>query len=255
VQLGLLYYLFMACLAIFCTNSINILAGVNGLEVGQSVVIAATVIVNNIIQLYRWPSGDLHDNNLFSLYMTLPFLGCSLATLRLNWYPSEIFVGDTYCYFAGMTFAVVGILGHNTKTMLLFFLPQLLNFLYSLPQLARVIPCPRHRMPAFITPTADAKDGRVCNSFAEFEPSDLGKLGKITFWLCETFRLAKVERTPGTSTVRMSNLTIINYVLYVGGPMHEATLTTVLLLLQVVSNGLGLLVRYQLAGLFYDIVK
>ena len=27
-------------------------------------------------------------------------------------YPSRVFVGDTYCYFAGMTFAVVAILGH-----------------------------------------------------------------------------------------------------------------------------------------------
>ena len=43
----------------------------------------------------------LHDNNLFSLYLVLPFLGCSLALLQLNWYPSQVFVGDTYCYFAG----------------------------------------------------------------------------------------------------------------------------------------------------------
>ncbi|KAL6565738.1 hypothetical protein OROHE_004793 [Orobanche hederae] len=27
-------------------------------------------------------------------------------------YPSSVFVGDTYTYFAGMTMAVVGILGH-----------------------------------------------------------------------------------------------------------------------------------------------
>jgi UDP-N-acetylglucosamine--dolichyl-phosphate N-acetylglucosaminephosphotransferase len=33
VDIGAAYYLFMACLAIFCTNAINILAGVNGLEV------------------------------------------------------------------------------------------------------------------------------------------------------------------------------------------------------------------------------
>ena len=51
------------------------------------------------------------------------------------------------CYFAGMTFAVVGILGHFSKTMLLFFMPQVFNFLYSLPQLLHIIPCPRHRMP------------------------------------------------------------------------------------------------------------
>ena len=46
-------------------------------------------------------------------------------------YPSKIFVGDTYCYFAGMTFAVSAILGHNTKTVLLFFVPQIINFIYS----------------------------------------------------------------------------------------------------------------------------
>lgn len=60
-----------------------------------------------------------------------------------------MFVGDTFCYFAGMTFAVVGILGHFSKTMLLFFIPQVLNFLYSLPQLFHVIPCPRHRLPRY----------------------------------------------------------------------------------------------------------
>lgn len=27
-------------------------------------------------------------------------------------YPSSVFVGDTYTYFAGMAMAVVGILGH-----------------------------------------------------------------------------------------------------------------------------------------------
>ena len=44
---------------------------------------------------------------------------------------TQVFVGDTYCYFAGMTFAVAAILGHNTKTVLLFFIPQIVNFLYS----------------------------------------------------------------------------------------------------------------------------
>ena len=34
IELGLLYYVYMGMLAIFCTNAINILAGINGLEVG-----------------------------------------------------------------------------------------------------------------------------------------------------------------------------------------------------------------------------
>ena len=67
-------------------------------------------------------------------------------------YPSQVFVGDTFCYFAGMTFAVVGILGHFSKTMLLFFIPQVINFIYSIPQLFKLIPCPRHRLPRYDSP-------------------------------------------------------------------------------------------------------
>jgi len=250
LQLGMLYYLFMACLAIFCTNAINILAGVNGLESGQAVVIGVTILVNNLIQLYRWPDGPLHDNNLFSLYLVLPFVGVSSALMKHNWYPSKVFVGDTFCYFAGMTFAVAAILGHFSKTLLLFFIPQVVNFLYSCPQLFRIIPCPRHRMPAFLP-----KQNKVCNSFAEIEPSELGKLGKLILWVCETLRLAKVERSATSSTVRISNFTIINYVLYLTGPIREDSLCLILLGVQVTCSALALIVRYQLAGLFYDIVR
>jgi UDP-N-acetylglucosamine--dolichyl-phosphate N-acetylglucosaminephosphotransferase len=47
----------------------------------------------------------------------------TLGLIKHNKFPSKVFVGDTFCYFAGMTFAMVGILGHFSKTMLLFFLP------------------------------------------------------------------------------------------------------------------------------------
>ena len=49
----------------------------------------------------------------------------------------------------------MGILGHFSKTLLLFFLPQIANFLYSLPQLLKIVPCPRHRLPDY-DPTIDA---------------------------------------------------------------------------------------------------
>jgi len=48
-----------------------------------------------------------------------------------------------------MTFAVTGILGHFSKTMLLFFIPQVFNFIFSAPQLFKIVDCPRHRMPKF----------------------------------------------------------------------------------------------------------
>lgn len=34
INLGILYYVYMGNLAVFCTNSINIYAGINGIEVG-----------------------------------------------------------------------------------------------------------------------------------------------------------------------------------------------------------------------------
>jgi len=48
-----------------------------------------------------------------------------------------------------MVFATVGILGHFSKTLLLFFIPQIFNFVYSVPQLFGYIPCPRHRLPTY----------------------------------------------------------------------------------------------------------
>lgn len=79
----------------------------------------------------------------------IPFLFVTLALLSFNKFPSKVFVGDTFCYMAGMTFAVAGILGHFSKTLMLFFIPQLLNFTLSIPQLIGIVHCPRHRLPAF----------------------------------------------------------------------------------------------------------
>lgn len=134
--------------AIFCTNAINILAGANGVEVGQSVVLASTLIIFNLAHLRDEFSGIV-AKHLLSLYLLVPFLAVSLPLLRCNWYPAKAFVGDTYCYFAGMVFAVVGILGHFSKTLLLFFVPQIFNFVFSAPQIFHILPCPRHRMPVY----------------------------------------------------------------------------------------------------------
>ena len=63
----------------------------------------------------------------------------SFALMKHNAFPSKVFVGDTYCYFAGMTFAVAGILGHFSKTMLLFFIKILVIFdLREIPVLAKI---------------------------------------------------------------------------------------------------------------------
>lgn len=247
--LGPLYYIYMGMLAVFCTNAINILAGINGLEAGQSAVIAASIIVFNLIELF----GDCWKNHLFSLYLMPPFLMTTLGLLKYNWYPSRVFVGDTFCYFAGMTFAVVGILGHFSKTMLLFFLPQVFNFLYSVPQLFHLVPCPRHRLPRFC-PEEDVMEA----STVRFRVSSLDPLGRLVLRLYRMMGLVQCRpvhkggRGSAEDEVECSNFTLINLVLVRGGKRHEQSLTTVLLAMQVASSLVAFGIRYGVARLFYD---
>ena len=49
IDLKSLYYAWMAMFVIWCPNSINIYAGINGLEVGQTIVIGSFILIHNII--------------------------------------------------------------------------------------------------------------------------------------------------------------------------------------------------------------
>lgn len=236
VDLWVFYYLYMGMLAVFCTNAINILAGINGLEVGQSLVISISILLFNIIEL----SGDLWKAHQFSLYFMLPYIATSLGLLKFNWYPAQVFVGDTFCYLSGMTFAVVGIIGHFSKTTLLFFIPQIINFLYSVPQLFHLIPCPRHRLPKY-----NKKTDKLDISTTIFNKKDIGSVGKFIAWIFRKLNIIKWQEDD-QGIVTCNNLTLINFVLINTGPINEPTLTLILLLIQVVSSSLAFLIRYPM---------
>ena len=230
LELGALYKIYMVALVVFCSNAINILAGVNGLEVGQTVVIAAAVACHNLLAIRAGTerlnaasgvkggffsaaaSPDLAslrasiDGHLFSLYLMLPLAGTSLGLLWHNWYPAAVFVGDTYTYFAGMALAVAGILGHFSETLLIFLIPQVFNFAYSLPQLFKFVPCPRHRLP-----TLDPATGLL-------------------------------HATP--------NWNLVNLALRVRGPLSERRLCAELLGLQAACCAAGFAARHLLQGVY-----
>ncbi|VDN97754.1 unnamed protein product [Rodentolepis nana] len=268
VDIGPLYYVYMGMLAVFCTNAINIYAGINGLEAGQSAVIAFSVIVFNLIELNEFNKRrrmeissllilfppSIHRRYLSSAAKKLasyldkmhactemPFSDSNYSSDYFFRCPASIFVGDTFCYFAGMTFAVVGILGHFSKTLMLFFIPQVFNFLLSLPQLFRFIPCPRHRLPLFCE-----KSNVLYPSTVSVHLSSLSPLGRLCLRILLTLRLthlvvpdsycvdldAKEEADSGES-VTIDNLTAINLLLRLAGPMTEARATTYLLIIQV----------------------
>jgi len=103
----------MSMLSTFCTNSINILAGINGSEASQAIIIALSVVLNDLLYLPWstdmriplhllgsraeveiggiWSAGmaygskELVERHLFSLYFMLPLLGVCLGFLYHNW--------------------------------------------------------------------------------------------------------------------------------------------------------------------------
>ncbi|KWU45178.1 hypothetical protein RHOSPDRAFT_9643, partial [Rhodotorula sp. JG-1b] len=271
-HLGPLYYVYMSMLSTFCTNSINILAGINGVEVTQGLLIALSIIVNDLLYLTFSPaptytlgfahgSQELADRHLFSLYFMLPLVGVCFGLLRHNWYPANAFIGDTFCYFSGMAFAVVGILGHFSKTLLLFFLPQIFNFLYSVPQLFGLVPCPRHRLPRL-----DPKTGLLVNSWAPIPPrgqrTARQRLGIGLLKVLASLGLVKLqyehhhpdsqhgERERG-EIVAVTNLTILNLLLLWGGSVREDVLTRRLGYLQIAGSGVAFGIRYGLGAWAY----
>ena len=69
-------------LAVFCTNAINIYAGINGLEVGQSIILGLSLILYNFIEVITHTSHI--SQCIFSLSLLLPFVFCSLGLFYYN---------------------------------------------------------------------------------------------------------------------------------------------------------------------------
>ncbi|KAL9947245.1 tunicamycin resistance protein [Verticillium nonalfalfae] len=248
-NLGPLYYLYMACVAMFCPQSINMLAGINGIEVSQCLVVSLLLALNDALYLltpYPHPATDSH---LFSLYLLLPWIGVSAALLCHNWYPARVFVGDTYCYFSGMVFATVGILGHFSKTLGLLLVPQLANFLYSTPQLFGLVPCPRHRLPRFVARTG-LLEPSVTPWPRDAQPHPL--VARALRLLARLRLLAlRVRDDDPASIETTSNLTLLNLWLVWRGPLREDRLAWEVTLLQLAVGLFGLFVRHRLALLIF----
>jgi UDP-N-acetylglucosamine--dolichyl-phosphate N-acetylglucosaminephosphotransferase len=103
----------MALLSTFTTNSINILAGINGSEVSQALIIGISVILNDLLYLPLpfnfniplhllgshaevevggvWRAGMAHgsqelvERHLFSLYFMLPLVFICIGFMYHNW--------------------------------------------------------------------------------------------------------------------------------------------------------------------------
>lgn len=245
IDLGWLYYLYMAFMSLFCCNAINILAGINGLEVLQSIVVGIICLCNDTIYMI-WGSEEAKESHLLSMVMIIPFIGVSLAILKWNRWPAKVFVGDTYCYFAGMVFAVIGILSHISKTMVLFFVPQIFNFVYSVPQLFGLVQCPRHRLPCF-----EATDGLMYPSKVDLKQHPPNKQVVMLLKTLAFFRLIVITVDENGELVDCNNMTLINFFLIWYGPMREDTLCYTICAFQLVVGLLSLCLRHAIGALIF----
>ena len=71
-------------------------------------------------------------------------------------------------------------------------------------------------------------------SYSQFKSNDLSRIGHILLHILSTFHLADVQRGKGEdgTEIRVSNLTLINFVIKVVGPIREDKLTKCMLAIQ-----------------------
>ena len=160
------------------------------------------------------------------------------------------FGGDTMVYFSGMVLAVVGIMGNLSKTVLLFMLPQIFNFLLSCPQLFKFVPCPRHRMPK-LSPSGTT----IQHTSFDFEDATTMrlKIGRGMIKFLEYFGLVKIIKTKTGKWKSCNNLTLLNLILLHFGPMQESDLAWCVCACQIIGSLFAFGVRYGLVHVLYNV--
>jgi UDP-N-acetylglucosamine--dolichyl-phosphate N-acetylglucosaminephosphotransferase len=117
VSLGLLYPLFFIPLGIVgAASTFNFMAGYNGLETSQGIIIFSGLAFST------WITG----NSWLSL-ICLIIVSSLISFYLFNKYPAIVFPGDVSTYTLGALIALVAILGNIEKIAVFFFIPYILE--------------------------------------------------------------------------------------------------------------------------------
>ena len=117
IGFGLLYPLFFIPLGIVgASATFNFLAGYNGLETSQGILIIFSLSVITFLMGNKGLS-------VIGLCMVASLVGFYL----FNKYPAKVFPGDIMTYSVGALIAVLAILGNMEKIAIFFFIPYILE--------------------------------------------------------------------------------------------------------------------------------
>jgi UDP-N-acetylglucosamine--dolichyl-phosphate N-acetylglucosaminephosphotransferase len=121
-DLGLIYPLIVIpAIILVGTNGFNMLAGYNGLEAGQGIIILST------LAYFSYVNGS-PGLTIVALLM----VSALIAFWFYNRYPAKIFPGDTLTYTVGALAAIIAIFANLEKLFLILFIPYIIEFFLKL---------------------------------------------------------------------------------------------------------------------------
>jgi len=121
-ELGLLFPLVVIPLGVVgATTTYNFLAGYNGLEAGQGILILSALAFVAFLTGSSWLS-----------VVALCMVAALFAFYIFNKYPAKVFPGDVMTYAVGALIACIAILGNMEKIALFFFIPYILETVLKL---------------------------------------------------------------------------------------------------------------------------
>ena len=122
IDFGLFFPLFLIPLGIIgASTTFNFLAGYNGLEASQGILILSALSIVTFLTGNSWLS-----------VIALCMVAALIAFYIFNKYPAKIFPGDTLTYPVGALIAVIAILGNIEKIAVFFFIPYILETILKL---------------------------------------------------------------------------------------------------------------------------
>ncbi len=117
VDLGLIYPLFFIPLGVVATTTtFNMLAGFNGLEAGQGIILLSGLSLVSYLTGNAWLA-------VVCLCMVLALIGF----FTYNKFPARVFPGDVMTYAIGVMIATIAILGNFEKIATFFYIPYMLE--------------------------------------------------------------------------------------------------------------------------------
>ena len=117
IEFGLFYPLFFIPIGIIgASATFNFLAGYNGLEASQGILILSALSITTALTGNSWLS-------IISLCMVASLI----AFYIFNKYPAKTFPGDIMTYAVGSLIAIIAILGNIEKVAVFFFIPYIIE--------------------------------------------------------------------------------------------------------------------------------